>query len=78
MISLINSNDWVITLLSWELFNLTLYILVSMNKDDLDAALSAGLKYFILSALSTGFLLVGVLILYGITGSTQYDTIRLY
>jgi NADH-quinone oxidoreductase subunit N len=41
-----------------------------------EAALSASIKYFLLSALSTSFLLLGVALLYGITGSTNYDSIN--
>ena len=74
-ISLLNSQDWVITLLSWELFNLSLYLLVSLNYSSSHASLSAAQKYFLQSAQSTGLFLLGIVIIYGITGSTQYDKI---
>lgn len=69
------SQDWIVTVIAWELFNLSLYLQVSMNSKT-EAALSASIKYFLLSALSTSFLLLGVAILYGLTGSTNYDSIK--
>ena len=75
LIYMISSNDWLITVIAWELFNLSLYLLVSINSDA-EAALSAAIKYFLLSALTTTFLLLGVALLYALTGSTHYDHIR--
>lgn len=72
--SLILSNDWVLTIISWELFNFSLYLLVSLNSYS-ESSLSSSLKYFILSALSTGVLLLGVSIIYLLTGSTNYEKI---
>jgi NADH-quinone oxidoreductase subunit N len=72
--SLLYSNDWVMTIISWELFNFSLYLLVSLNSYS-ESSLSSALKYFILSALSTGFLLLGISIIYLLTGSTHYDNI---
>lgn len=72
---LINSNDWILTIISWELFNMSLYLLVSL-KSESEAGLSASLKYFLLSALSTTFLLLGVCIQYYKTGSTNYEIIN--
>jgi NADH-quinone oxidoreductase subunit N len=69
------SQDWIVTVIAWELFNLSLYLLVSINSNT-EASLSASIKYFLLSALSTSFLLLGVALLYGLTGSTNYDTIH--
>ena len=48
IISLINSNDWIMTIISWELFNYTLYLLVSINSYS-EKSISSSLKYFILS-----------------------------
>lgn len=72
---LIYSNDWILTIISWELFNLTQYLLVSLRSDS-ESGLAASLKYFVLSALSTGFLLLGVCILYQKTGSLNYEIIE--
>ena len=71
---LIISNDWILTIVSWELFNKSLYLLVSLQSKN-EAGLAASLKYFLLSALSTAFLLLGVCILYFKTGSTNYEII---
>jgi len=76
LIYLISSNDWLITVVAWELFNLSLYLLVSINSDA-EAALSAAIKYFLLSALTTTFLLLAVALLYALTGSTHYDHLTL-
>lgn len=62
-------------MVGWELFNFTLYLLVSLRSES-ESGLAASLKYFVLSALSTGFLLLGVCILYYKTGSTDYGIIE--
>jgi len=54
---------------------MSLYLLVSL-KSESEAGLSASLKYFLLSALSTTFLFLGVCILYYKTGSTNYEIIN--
>lgn len=71
---LLSSNDWIFTIISWELFNFSLYLLVSLNSYS-ESSLSAAQKYFLLSAFSTGFLLLGLSIIYYLTGSTHYDAI---
>ena len=76
LIYLISSNDWLITVVAWELVNLSLYLLVSIN-GDAEAALSAALKYFLISALTTTFLLLAVALLYALTGCTHYDHLSL-
>jgi len=72
---MILSNDWILTIVSWELFNMSLYLLVSLRSES-EASLAASLKYFVLSALSTTFLLMGVCKLYKLTGSTHYEIIE--
>lgn len=74
--ALLASNDWQATIISWELFNLSLYLLVSLNSFS-ESSLSASQKYFLLSALSTAFLLQGVAIIYYTVGSTNYDNISI-
>ncbi len=71
---MISSNDWLITITAWELFNLSLYLLTSVNCES-EAALSAAIKYFLLSALTTTFLLLSITLLYALTGSTHYDSL---
>ncbi len=75
LIYMISSNDWLITVTAWELFNLSLYQITSVNCES-EAALSAAIKYFLLSALTTTFLLLSVALLYALTGSTHYDNLN--
>lgn len=72
---LLYSNDFILTIISWEIFNKTLYLLVSLNSKN-EASLAASLKYFVLSALSTTFFLLGVCKLYKKTGNTNYEIIE--
>nr|NP_150359.1 NADH dehydrogenase subunit 2 [Rhizophydium sp. 136]AAK84289.1 NADH dehydrogenase subunit 2 [Rhizophydium sp. 136] len=74
--SLIFSNDWLITIISWELLNISLYLLVSLNSYS-ESSLSSSLKYVLLSALSTGFLLLGVSIIYLLIGNLNYENITI-
>lgn len=77
VIYMISSNDWLITITAWELFNLSLYQLTSVNCES-EAALSAAIKYFLLSALTTTFLLLSIALIYAITGGTHYDSLNQY
>ena len=74
MLLMISSNDLIIFYLGLELQSLCLYILASFKKDNLKST-EAGLKYFILSALATCILLYGCSLIYGFTGSTNFDAI---
>lgn len=75
IVSLLYSNDWLVTVTGWEQFNLSLYLLVSMN--GYQGALSASIKYFIVSALTTTFILLAVALVYALTGTSHYDNIVL-
>jgi len=57
-----------------ELQSLSLYVLAAFNRDNKKST-EAGLKYFVLSALSSGLLLYGCSLLYGYTGSTNFEVI---
>ena len=74
IILMISSNDIIIFYLGLELQSLCLYILASFKKEDGKSA-EAGLKYFVLSALASGLLLYGCSLVYGFTGSTNFDVI---
>ena len=76
MFIMISSNDLIIFYLGLELQSLSLYILAAFDRDNLKSN-ESGLKYFILSALSSGLLLYGCSLLYGFTGSTNFETISL-
>ena len=74
MILMISSYDLIIFYLSLELQSLCLYILASFKRDD-ERSIEAGLKYFVLSALASGLLLYGCSLVYGFTGSTNFEII---
>jgi NADH-quinone oxidoreductase subunit N len=76
MFFMISSNDLMSFYLGLELQSLALYILASIDKDNLKSN-ESGLKYFVLSALSSGLLLYGCSLLYGFTGSTNFEEINL-
>jgi len=74
MILMISSYDLVVFYLGLELQSLSLYILASFKRDN-EKSTEAGLKYFVLSALATGLLLYGSSLIYGFTGSTNFEVI---
>ena len=76
MMLMISSYDLIIFYLGLELQSLSLYILASFKRDD-ERSTEAGLKYFVLSALASGLLLYGCSLIYGFTGSTNFQTISL-
>ena len=74
MFFMVSSNDLILFYLGLELQSLSLYILAAIDRDNLRSS-ESGIKYFILSALSSGLLLYGCSLLYGFTGSTNFDVI---
>jgi NADH-quinone oxidoreductase subunit N len=76
MFFMISSNDLMSFYLGLELQSLALYILAAIDKDNLKSN-ESGLKYFVLSALSSGLLLYGCSLLYGFTGTTNFEEINL-
>ena len=74
MFFMLSSNDLILFYLGLELQSLSLYILASIDRDNLRSS-ESGIKYFVLSALSSGLLLYGCSLLYGFTGSTNFDLI---
>jgi NADH-quinone oxidoreductase subunit N len=74
MMVMISSNDLMVFYIGLELQSLALYVLASFNRDQLKSS-EAGLKYFVLSALSSGLLLYGCSLIYGFTGSTNFNII---
>lgn len=75
-ILLISSNDLVSMYLSIELQSFGLYVLATIYRDS-QAATYAGLKYFLLGGLSSGFILLGSSIIYAYTGVTNLESIYL-
>ena len=74
MFFMVSANDIILFYLGLELQSLSLYILASIDRDNLRSS-ESGIKYFVLSALSSGLLLYGCSLLYGFTGSTNFDLI---
>ena len=74
MMVMISSNDLMVFYMGLELQSLALYVLATFNRDQLKSS-EAGLKYFVLSALSSGLLLYGCSLIYGFSGSTNFDVI---
>ncbi len=74
MMIMISANDLIVFYMGLELQSLALYVLATFNRDQLKSS-EAGLKYFVLSALSSGLLLYGCSLIYGFTGSTNFNMI---
>ena len=74
MMVMISSNDLMVFYIGLELQSLALYVLATFNRDQLKSS-EAGLKYFVLSALSSGLLLYGCSLIYGFSGSTNFNII---
>ena len=66
--------DFVMIFVSIELVTMSFYVLVSFTRRN-PVALEAGVKYLILSAVSTGFLVYGITWIFGVTGETNLDRI---
>ena len=74
MMIMISSYDLIVFYMGLELQSLSLYVLVSFNRNNYRST-EAGLKYFVLSALSSGLLLYGCSLIYGFSNSTNFDLI---
>tara|TARA_B100000674_G_scaffold439722_1_gene402197 strand:+ start:200 stop:1618 length:1419 start_codon:yes stop_codon:yes gene_type:complete len=74
MMIMISSSDLIVFYMGLELQSLALYVLATFNRDEIKSS-EAGLKYFVLSALSSGLLLYGCSLIYGFTGSTNFNII---
>jgi NADH-quinone oxidoreductase subunit N len=67
---LVSAIDFVFIFVSLELVTISFYVLVSFTRRN-PITLEAGIKYFVLSALSTGFLVYGIAWIFGVTGETN-------
>jgi len=74
MLVMIGSYDLIVFYIGLELQSLPLYVLAAFNRNRIQSS-EAGLKYFVLSALSSGLLLYGCSLIYGFAGSTNFDII---
>ncbi|PLW77478.1 NADH-quinone oxidoreductase subunit NuoN [Cohaesibacter celericrescens] len=71
MMMMLSANDMIAVYLALELQSLALYVVASIKRDSTKAT-EAGLKYFVLGALSSGMLLYGMSLIYGFTGQTSF------
>lgn len=74
MMLMISANDMIALYMGLELQSLALYVVAAINRDS-QRSTEAGLKYFVLGALSSGMLLYGASLVYGYTGHTGFDEI---
>ncbi len=71
MMLLISANDLIALYLGLEMMSLPLYVVAASNRDNVKST-EAGLKYFVLGALSSGMLLYGASLIYGFTGTIAF------
>tara|TARA_Y100001934_G_scaffold270129_1_gene354566 strand:+ start:14628 stop:16049 length:1422 start_codon:yes stop_codon:yes gene_type:complete len=74
MLMMISSNDLMALYLGLELQSLALYVVAAFKRESLRST-EAGLKYFVLGALSSGMLLYGCSLIYGMTGATSFSAL---
>src|SRR5882757_6476171 len=74
MLMLISAGDLIAMYLGLELMSLSLYVVAAINRDSIRST-EAGLKYFVLGALSSGMLLYGASLVYGFTGTVSFTGI---
>ena len=74
MLLMVSSASFISLYMGLELQSLSLYVLAAFNRDSLRSS-EAGLKYFVLGALSSGMMLYGITLIYGFTGSTEFATV---
>ncbi|MBR1120653.1 NADH-quinone oxidoreductase subunit NuoN [Bradyrhizobium lablabi] len=74
MMVLISAGDLIMLYLGLELMSLALYVVAASNRDNAKST-EAGLKYFVLGALSSGMLLYGASLIYGFTGTVAFTGI---
>jgi NADH-quinone oxidoreductase subunit N len=76
MMVMVSANDLIVLYMGLELQSLSLYVLASSNRDSLRSS-EAGLKYFVLGAIASGMLLYGSSLIYGFTGTTNFEHLAL-
>ncbi len=74
MMMMVSANDLISLYMGLEIQSLSLYVVTAIKRDSHRSS-EAGLKYFVLGALSSGMLLYGCSMIYGFTGSTNFETI---
>ncbi len=75
MMLMISAYDFIVMYMGLEIMSFCLYILAAYNVKSMKSS-EAGLKYFILGSLSSGIMLYGISLLYGIAGDTSYTSVQ--
>ena len=76
MMLMASANDFLTLYMSLELQSLALYVLAAFDRDNLRST-EAGLKYFVLGALSSGMMLYGISLIYGFAGTTSFAKVAM-
>jgi len=71
MLFMVSAANFIALYLGFELQSLSLYVLAAINRDSVRSS-EAGLKYFVLGALSSGMMLYGISFIYGFAGTTSF------
>ncbi len=74
MMLMVSASSFIALYMGLELQSLALYVLAAFHRDSLRST-EAGLKYFVLGALSSGMMLYGISLIYGFTGTTDFSTV---
>ena len=74
MMMMVSANDLIALYIGLELQSLSLYVIAAFRRDSMRST-EAGLKYFVLGALSSGMLLYGASLIYGFTGTTHFSVL---
>src|ERR1700748_2795636 len=74
MMLMVSASSFIALYMGLELQSLALYVLAAFHRDSLRST-EAGLKYFVLGALSSGMMLYGISFIYGFTGTTDFATV---
>jgi NADH-quinone oxidoreductase subunit N len=74
MLMTVSANDLISVYIGFELMSLALYVIAAFRRDTLRSS-EAGLKYFLLGALSSGMMLYGMSLVYGFTGTTSFPAL---
>ncbi|MGR3465971.1 NADH-quinone oxidoreductase subunit NuoN [Limimaricola sp.] len=76
MMVMVSAGDLMVLYMGIELQSLAMYVVASLRRDS-EKSTEAGLKYFVLGALSSGLMLYGASLVYGFAGTTQFEGIFL-
>jgi NADH-quinone oxidoreductase subunit N len=77
MILMAGANDLIVFFLGLETMSVAVYVLAGISRKDSRSS-EAAMKYFIMGAFATGFLLYGIALVYGASGSTNLNRIAAY